>query len=142
MPNYKIIGADQMEYGPVSAQQIRQWIAERRVDPEAQLQAEGGGDWKRVAEVPEFAEAFEGTGPFKCPACGESFEDGFDSCWNCGSARDGSPPKEWAPVEVDDQNQAELCPKCGSSNVTMGRLVPVGGARRSCLSRRAHISLF
>ena len=42
MPNYKIIGADQMEYGPVSAEQIRQWITERRVDSETKLQAEGG----------------------------------------------------------------------------------------------------
>jgi hypothetical protein len=30
MPTYKIIGADLMEYGPVSAEQIRQWINEGR----------------------------------------------------------------------------------------------------------------
>jgi hypothetical protein len=125
MPNYKIIGTDQMEYGPVSAEQIRQWIAERRVDAETKLQAEGGGEWKRVAEVPEFAEAFL-RGSSKCPTCGESFEDGFDSCWNCGTARDGSCPKEWAPVEAEAQKGPEPCPKCGSSNVTLGRLLPVG----------------
>jgi hypothetical protein len=128
MPNYKIIGADQVEYGPVSAEQIQQWIAERRVDAETKLQIEGGGEWKRVAEVREFAEAFLSAGPSKCPACGESFEDGFDSCWNCGTARDGSRPKEWTTVEAYDQNKAEPCPKCGSSNVTLGRLVPVGRA--------------
>jgi len=37
MANYKIIGADLMEYGPVSAAQIRQWIAEGRVDCETKL---------------------------------------------------------------------------------------------------------
>ena len=52
MPNYKIIGADSVEYGPVSAEQIRQWIAEGRVDAETKLQAEGSGEWKRLAEVP------------------------------------------------------------------------------------------
>jgi hypothetical protein len=129
MPNYKIIGADQMEYGPVSAEQIRQWIAERRVDSETKLQVEGGGEWKRLAEVPEFSEALPGTTASACPTCGETFEEGFDSCWKCGTKRDGSRPKEW-PVEDDTkkaaQQRAEPCPKCGSSNVTPGRLSPVG----------------
>ncbi len=130
MSNYKIIGADQAQYGPVSAEQIRQWISERRVDSETRLQVEGGGEWKRLAEVPEFAEALPGTGPAKCPVCGENFEDGFDSCWKCGTKRDGSRPKEWPSAEVDAtkaaQQRAEPCPKCGSSNVTPGRLLPVG----------------
>ena len=29
---YKIIGADQKEYGPVPADQVRKWIAERRAN--------------------------------------------------------------------------------------------------------------
>ncbi len=126
MSNYKIIGADQAQYGPVSAEQIRRWISERRVDAETRLQVEGGGEWKRLAEVPEFAEALPGTGPAKCPVCGENFEDGFDSCWKCGTKRDGSRPKEWAPIEAEAPKEAEPCPKCGSSNVTLGRLMPVG----------------
>src|SRR5512144_346143 len=129
MPNYKIIGADQMEYGPVSTEQIRQWIAERRVDSETKLQVEGAAEWKRLAEVPEFAEPLPGTSPSPCPTCGEAFEEGFDSCWKCGTRRDGSRPKEW-PVEDDakkaEQQRAEACPKCGSSKVTPGRLLPVG----------------
>lgn len=28
-----------------------------------------------------------------CDACGESHEDGFDSCWSCGWGRDGRPPQ-------------------------------------------------
>jgi hypothetical protein len=54
MPNYRIIGDDLKEYGPVSPEQIRQWIAEGRVNSETKLQAEGGGEWKRLSEVPEF----------------------------------------------------------------------------------------
>ena len=36
---YKIIGANQTEYGPVSAEQIRQWIAEGRVNAQTSAQA-------------------------------------------------------------------------------------------------------
>src|SRR5262245_30377105 len=51
---YKVRGADQKEYGPASADQIRQWIAEGRITGQTQAQAEGSGDWKSVAEFPEF----------------------------------------------------------------------------------------
>lgn len=81
-----------MEYGPVSTEQIRQWISERRVDSETKLQAEAGGEWKRLAEMREFVAALSGTGPSTCPTCGEPFEDGLASCWKCGTGKDGSPP--------------------------------------------------
>jgi predicted nucleic-acid-binding Zn-ribbon protein len=128
MPNYKIIGADLMEYGPVSAEQIRQWIAEGRVNAETKLQAEGGGEWKRLAEVPEFAEAPPAAASPTCPKCGEPFEDGLDECWKCGTRKDGSRPKEWTPVDDAKQvaEQCEPCPKCGSDNVSRGKLLPVG----------------
>lgn len=29
---------------------------------------------------------------WKCPKCGEEIRDSFDSCWNCGTSQDGSPP--------------------------------------------------
>jgi len=119
-----------MEYGPVSAEQIRQWITERRVDSETKLQAEGGSEWRRLAEVPEFAEPSPRTGPSTCPNCGEKFEDRLDSCWKCGTRRDGSRPQQWTPVEVNANEVTlepdELCPKCGSSNLRRGELLPVG----------------
>lgn len=118
-----------MEYGPVNGEQIRQWISEHRVDSETKLRAEGSEEWKRLAEVTEFAEALPGTGPPKCPTCGEVFEEGFDSCWKCGTSRDGSRPKAWAVVGAEAPNGAEPCPKCGSSNVTLGRLLPVWKGR-------------
>ena len=51
---YKIIGADKKEYGPVTADQIRQWIAEGRVSGQTMVQAEGSADWKALASFPEF----------------------------------------------------------------------------------------
>ena len=130
MPNFKIIGTDLKEYGPVSAEQIRQWITEHRVDSETKLQAEGDSEWKRLAEVPEFAAASPVADRAICPKCGEAFEKGFDSCWKCGTRRDGSPPKWTKPLDVEEAKpgveSVEPCPKCGSSNVTPGRLLPVG----------------
>ena len=34
---------------------------------------------------------------WKCPKCKEKCEDNFDSCWSCGTGRDGSPPAEPFP---------------------------------------------
>jgi hypothetical protein len=52
---YKIIGADQKEYGPVSADQLRQWLTEGRVNGQTKVQAADAAEWKTMAEIPEFA---------------------------------------------------------------------------------------
>lgn len=53
---YKIIGADGQQYGPVSSDQLRRWMAENRVRPETMAQAEGATDWKPLSSFPEFAD--------------------------------------------------------------------------------------
>lgn len=50
---YKIIGADGKEYGPVSADQLRQWLNEGRVNKQTRVLAEGSADWQTLGEVPE-----------------------------------------------------------------------------------------
>ena len=60
---YRVIGADQKEYGPVSAEQMRQWIAESRVNAQTKVQTEGSDEWKLLADVPEFAEKLKGHAP-------------------------------------------------------------------------------
>jgi len=52
---YKIIGADGREYGPVSTEQLQQWIREGRANAETQVQAEGSTEWKPISAFPEFA---------------------------------------------------------------------------------------
>jgi hypothetical protein len=52
---YKIIGTDLKEYGPVSADQLRQWLAEGRVNGQTKVQAAGSAEWKTLSEIPEFA---------------------------------------------------------------------------------------
>lgn len=53
---YKIIGADQKEYGPVSAEQLRQWISQGRVGAQTLAQAEGATEWRAISAFPEFAD--------------------------------------------------------------------------------------
>jgi prepilin-type processing-associated H-X9-DG protein len=54
---FKLLGADQQEYGPVSPEQIREWIVQGRANAQTKLQAAGSTDWKPLAEFPEFADA-------------------------------------------------------------------------------------
>jgi hypothetical protein len=63
---YKIIGADQKEYGPVSAEHLRQWIKEGRVNAQTLARPEGETEWKPLSAFAEFAEA-PGTAPPPAP---------------------------------------------------------------------------
>jgi uncharacterized membrane protein len=54
---YKIIGGDQKEYGPISADDIRRWIAEGRLNAQSWARLESGTEWKALSNFPEFAEA-------------------------------------------------------------------------------------
>jgi hypothetical protein len=55
---YKIIGEDGKEYGPATAEQIRQWIAEGRVERRTPIFVDGAKDWNFVALLPEFTGYF------------------------------------------------------------------------------------
>ena len=63
---YKIIGTDQKEYGPVSSDQIQQWIASGRANAQTKAQADGG-EWKNLGDFPEFAAAFTSRVPPASP---------------------------------------------------------------------------
>ena len=52
---YKIIGSDGKEYGPVSADQLRQWLGEGRINRRTPLKADGAAEWKSLDSLPEFA---------------------------------------------------------------------------------------
>lgn len=53
---YYIQGADQKEYGPVSADQLRQWITENRLNRFSPARADGESLWKTLGDFPEFAD--------------------------------------------------------------------------------------
>jgi hypothetical protein len=52
---YRIIGSDGREYGPVTAEQLRQWIAENRVNAQTMVRREGDAELTPLANVPELA---------------------------------------------------------------------------------------
>src|SRR6266481_3859929 len=60
---YKIIGADGREYGPVTVEQVHQWIREGRANAQTRVQPEGSADWKALAEIPEFVTTLGSVGP-------------------------------------------------------------------------------
>jgi hypothetical protein len=55
---YKIIGTDGKQYGPVSGVQLRQWIAEGRVESRTPVFVDGAKEWNFVGLLPEFANCF------------------------------------------------------------------------------------
>ena len=55
---YRIIGSDGREYGPATADQVRGWVTEGRVNVQSRVLAEGTAQWKPIAEYPEFAPMF------------------------------------------------------------------------------------
>jgi competence protein ComGC len=52
---YKIIGADGKEYGPVSIDQLRDWLAQGRINAQTRVKPVEIDEWKAAAEVPELA---------------------------------------------------------------------------------------
>ncbi len=52
---YKVLGVNQQQYGPATAQQLRQWIAEGRVNADTLIQAEGAAEWRPLRSFPEFS---------------------------------------------------------------------------------------
>jgi prepilin-type processing-associated H-X9-DG protein len=53
---YHVQATDGNVYGPVSAEQLKQWIAEGRCNAANRILAEGSQEWKTLAEFPEFAD--------------------------------------------------------------------------------------
>jgi len=52
--NYLMIGGDGKTYGPITAEQVRAWFAEGRLNVETKLAEEGAATWRPLAEWPEF----------------------------------------------------------------------------------------
>lgn len=72
---YKLIGGDQKEYGPVSFEQLSQWVRDNRANAQTLVQKEGG-PWVPLGTLPEFASVLAESQPAGvAPAspAGESF---------------------------------------------------------------------
>jgi hypothetical protein len=54
---YHIIGSDGREYGPVTAEQLREWIGQGRANAQTQVRVEGETAWRPLSDYPEFGVA-------------------------------------------------------------------------------------
>ena len=66
---YKIVGADQKEYGPVTQGEIRQWITEGRANAQT-IARLADGPWKPLVTFPEFSSLFSNVPPAIGPTPG------------------------------------------------------------------------
>lgn len=74
---YKILGTDNKEYGPVPAEQLRQWILQGRANRNTLVQAEGATSWKPLSLFPEFSATLGGLAPTpSAPQPVQSVSDG------------------------------------------------------------------
>ena len=64
---YKIIGGDGKEYGPISADQLRQWIIQSRVNRTTQIKVEGSAEWKPLSAFPRSPRRFPGRVVLQAP---------------------------------------------------------------------------
>ena len=60
---YRIIGKDGQQYGPVTAEQLRAWIAENRANAQTLAQAEDAPEWKPLGSFAEFAAELKSSPP-------------------------------------------------------------------------------
>jgi hypothetical protein len=80
MANYTIIGGDQKEYGPVTADDVRLWIADGRLNEHSLAKAEGDAEFRALGKFPEFAGVFRNAGPAAKlpPALGSAGNGGYE----------------------------------------------------------------
>ena len=64
---YKIIGNDGKAYGPVTAEKLREWIAQSRVENRTAVLPEGTTEWTFIGLLPEFAKEISGPPPAVAP---------------------------------------------------------------------------
>ena len=67
---YKIKGTGGAEYGPVSTEELQQWVAQNRCTRESLVKVDGSGEWVPLATLPEFQDAFAAP-PAPAPASAE-----------------------------------------------------------------------
>ena len=57
MATYTIIGGDKKEYGSVSTEDMRKWIADGRLNGQSLVKEAQDTEWRALSAFPEFAEA-------------------------------------------------------------------------------------
>ncbi|MGA2179615.1 MAG: DUF4339 domain-containing protein [Verrucomicrobiota bacterium] len=81
MATYTIIGGDQKPYSSVTADDIRRWIADGRLNAQSLAKEENDTEWRPLSAFPEFADVFAASSapppPLTAPVAGAG--DGRDA---------------------------------------------------------------
>ena len=75
MALYTIIGGDQKPYSSVTADDIRRWIADGRLNEQSLAKEENDTEWRPLSAFPEFADVFAASSappPLTAPVAGAS----------------------------------------------------------------------
>ncbi len=75
MATYTIIGGDQKPYSSVTADDIRRWIADGRLNAQSLAREENDTEWRPLSAFPEFADVFAASSappPLTVPVAGAS----------------------------------------------------------------------
>ena len=59
MSQYKIIGGDGKEYGPISFDQVQNWIREGRANAQTMIKTDTSSKWVPLGQCPEFSSLTE-----------------------------------------------------------------------------------
>jgi prepilin-type processing-associated H-X9-DG protein len=60
---YKVIGADGMEYGPITSDQLQPWIADGRVNAQTRVRPADDPEWRTAGDFLELAPALQARTP-------------------------------------------------------------------------------
>jgi len=76
MANYFVIGGDQKQYGPISAEDLGKWIAEGRLNAQSLVKADSDAEFRALGGFPEFVDALANAAAPTVPSLGQLAEDG------------------------------------------------------------------
>ena len=68
MKKYIIVGGDGKEYGPVSVQEVKEWVSSGRANGDTRIKEEGAEAWSRLRDMEFFGEAAKSAGPPTIPS--------------------------------------------------------------------------
>jgi hypothetical protein len=52
---YRIVGSDGNEYGPISLEQLKRWVAEGRINAQSRVKPAEAADWSTASEPERFS---------------------------------------------------------------------------------------
>src|ERR1700722_20876012 len=58
MATFIIIGCDGKQYGPISTEEVRKWVAEDRLNAQSLVKEESDAEFRPLSKFPEFTDLF------------------------------------------------------------------------------------